>query len=152
MMVDTDFEWETNEYRLAYKMEVFTAIPHGSQCLYIDAENGRLLKKYNTMHHEDVEGTAVTRYSGTQTITTDSTGTEYRLRDYSRAAGGIETYDMNNGTDLNAAVDFTDADNFWDNANADYDEVATDVHWGTQRMYDFLWQRFGRDSYDGMGN
>ncbi len=37
---------------------------------------------------------------------------------------------MNTGTNYNSAVDFTDTDNYWDNVNAQEDEVATDAHWG----------------------
>ncbi|MEL7532620.1 MAG: M4 family metallopeptidase [Bacteroidota bacterium] len=151
MWVDTDFKWETPEYVLAYKMEIFTAQPHGSWQIYIDASTGAFIKKLNTLHTIDSEGTAETRYSGTRTITTDSTATDFRLRDYSRAAGGIETYDLNNSTNLNAAVDFTDDDNYWNNVNADWDEVATDVHWGTEMAYDYFFERYGRDGYDGQG-
>ncbi len=151
MWVDTDFKWETPEYVLAYKMEVFTAQPHGSWQIYIDAKTGAFIKKLNTLHTMDSEGIAETRYSGTRSIITDSTGTDFRLRDYSRASGGIETYDLNNSTNLNNAVDFTDDDNYWNNVNADWDEVATDVHWGTEMAYDYFFQRYGRDGYDGQG-
>ncbi|MEM6342887.1 MAG: M4 family metallopeptidase [Bacteroidota bacterium] len=151
MWVDTDFKWETPEYVLAYKMDVFTAQPHGSWQIYIDAKTGAFIKKLNTLHTMGSVGTAETRYSGTRTIITDSTATEFRLRDYSRAAGGIETYDLNNSTNLNNAVDFTDDDNYWNNVNPDWDEVATDVHWGTEMAYDYFFERYGRDGYDGQG-
>ncbi|MFK7924797.1 MAG: M4 family metallopeptidase [Bacteroidia bacterium] len=151
MWVDTDFKWETHEYVLAYKMEVFTAQPHGSWQIYIDASSGKVIKKLNTLHTIDSQGTAETRYSGTRDIITDSTATEFRLRDYSRAAGGIETYDLNNSSNLNNAVDFTDDDNYWNNVNTDWDEVATDVHWGTEQTYDYFFERYGRDGYDGQG-
>ncbi|MEL6588747.1 MAG: M4 family metallopeptidase, partial [Bacteroidota bacterium] len=29
--------------------------------------------------------------------------------------------------------------------------VATDVHWGTEMTYDYFYQRYGRDGYDGQG-
>lgn len=151
MWVDTDFKWETTDYTLAYKLEVFTAQPHGSWQIYIDANTGAVVKKLNTLHTIDSEGVAETKYSGTRPITTDSTGTEFRLRDYSRASGGIETYDLNNSTNLNSAVDFTDNNNFWNNVNADWDEVATDVHWGTEITYDYFFERYGRDGYDDQG-
>lgn len=35
----------------------------------------------------------------------------------------------NPGSDYYSAVDFTDDDNYWNNVNAQQDEVATDAHW-----------------------
>ncbi|MEL6844067.1 MAG: M4 family metallopeptidase, partial [Bacteroidota bacterium] len=151
MWVDTDYDWQTTDYRLAYRLEIFTAMPHGSWQVYVDAITGLPIKKLSMMHSMDSHGVAETRYSGTRDIITDSTGTDFRLRDFSRASGGIITYDLNNSTNLNNAVDFTDDDNYWNNVNADWDEVATDVHWGTEMTYDYFYQRYGRDGYDGQG-
>lgn len=150
LLVDTDFKWESPLYRLAYKLEVFTAQPHGCHWVYVDAQTGEILKSLNVTQPTDVEGTAVTRYSGTQPMMTDSFENGYRLREYSRAAMGIETYDLNRTENLTAAVDFVDQDNFWDNTVA-ADDAANDVHWGSQAVYDYFWEKYGRDSYDGQG-
>lgn len=152
LLVDTDFDWQTEQYVPAYKMEIATAMPHGGKIVYIHAQNGSVIKTLDLLQTENVVGIAQTRYAGSRPVTTDSVAQDsFRLRDYTRAAGGIETLDMNNGTNLNNAVDFWDADNLWDNANANFDEVAGDVHWGTAVTYDYFLQRFGRDSYDGKG-
>ena len=151
MFTDSDFKWDTQDYRLAYKMEIITTIPHGSYWVYIDANDGSLIKKLNTLQHIDKEGTAETKFHGTQTIITDSTENGYRLREYSRASQGIETFDLNNSTNLTQAADFYDADNYWDSTNAQWDEVATDVHWGMEKTYDYFHEKHQRDSYDGNG-
>lgn len=151
LWTDVDFDWSTHDYRPAWKMEISTSIPHGSWLIYVDAENGEILKKLNTLQTIDKPGTAHTKYHGTRDIVADSFENGYRLREYSRAAGGIETLDLNNGTDLASAVDFTDDDNDWNNITPQWDEHATDVHWGLEMAYDYYYQTFGRDSYDGNG-
>ena len=105
----------------------------------------------NLIREGDVPGIAHTKYSGIQTITTDSTGSgSYRLRETARC--GIETYDLNTGTDYLTAVDFTDTDNTWKNVNAQNDEVATDAHFGAEKTYDYFMFKFGRYSYDDLNS
>ncbi|MEL6592997.1 MAG: hypothetical protein AAFQ68_23055, partial [Bacteroidota bacterium] len=78
MWVDTDYDWQTTDYRLAYRLEIFTAMPHGSWQVYVDAITGLPIKKLSMMHSMDSHGVAETRYSGTRDIITDSTGTDFR--------------------------------------------------------------------------
>ncbi|MCD4680720.1 MAG: M4 family metallopeptidase, partial [Bacteroidales bacterium] len=80
----------------------------------------------------------------------DSYSGIYRLRETGRG-NGIETYDMNEGTNYGNAVDFEDTDNYWDNVNPQQDEVATDAHWGAESTYDYYWLEHGRNSIDGNG-
>jgi PKD repeat protein len=58
---------------------------------------------------------------------------------------------MNTGTSYGAAVDFTDADNNWNNVNAQLDEYATDAHWGAEMTYDYFDIIHGRNSIDDNG-
>ncbi|MBI4645283.1 MAG: M4 family metallopeptidase [Bacteroidia bacterium] len=58
---------------------------------------------------------------------------------------------MNMGTSYGNAVDFTDNDNYWNNINAQQDEVATDAHWGTEMTYDYYYYQHGRNSIDNSG-
>lgn len=147
-----DFDWDNPAYRLAWKMEVFAMEPLDSWLIYIDASTGTVLKKLSQTQHEDVDGSAMTMYRGQQTITADSVGPgDFRLRAYNRASAGIVTLDLNNSQDVSAAIDFTDDDNVWDNANANWDEAATDVHWGSERAYDYFFNEYGWDSFDGQG-
>ena len=66
----------------------------------------------------NASATALTKYKGTRTIMTDYTGSTYRLRETGRGLG-IETYDMNNGTNYGSAVDFTNATTSWTAVNVD---------------------------------
>jgi len=137
--------------RLAYKLDIYAALPLSRQLVFVDAENGRILGTREMIHTTNATGTAVTAYSGTQTITADFTGSTYRLRETGRG-NGINTYNMKNaGTNYNSAVDFTDADNNWNNVNANKDQYATDGHWGTEKTFDFYLSKFNRNSVDNAG-
>lgn len=139
------------QMRLAYKFDIYANLPLSRQYVYVDAATGKILGKRELIHSTNATGTAVTAYSGTQTITTDFTGTTYRLRETGRG-NGINTYNMKNaGTNYAAAVDFTDADNNWNNVNANKDQYATDGHWGTEKTYDYYFTKFNRNSVDNAG-
>ncbi|MDX2247653.1 MAG: M4 family metallopeptidase [Bacteroidia bacterium] len=151
LLADKDFIWETHDYRLVWKMEVLTTAPLGSQLVYIDAVDGSVVKSLNTLQTIDKPGVAETKYHGTRPIVTDSFENGYRLREFSRAVNGIEVKDLNNSTNLATAVDITDDDNNWNNINPQWDEYATDVHWGLEMTYDYFLQKHQRDSYDDGG-
>ncbi len=139
--------------QLAWKFDVYSKNPIGRSDIYVSAADGEILGKNDQIHHADAVGTASTRYSGNRSINADSYSGSYRLRDYSRG-NGIETYDMNNGTNYNAAVDFTDNDNNWtsaEHANAEKDDAALDAHWGAEMTYDYFLQTFNRNSFDDAG-
>lgn len=141
--------WE-GDFRFAYRFDIYAHEPMGRQDVYVDAHTGEILWFEDQIHTADVVGTAVTAYSGTVPMTADSYSGGYRLRESGRG-NGIETYDMNNGTNYNNAVDFTDSDNIWNNVNAQQDEVATDAHWGAEQTYDYFFTRHNRNSIDGNG-
>ena len=139
------------DQRLTYKLNVYALQPLSRKNYYIEANSGEVIREIEQLHTGDVVGTAETKYAGTQTIITDSVSpTMFRLREEGRG-GGIETYDMNEGTIYGNAVDFTDTDNYWNNVNAEQDEVATDAHWGAEMTYDYYLQMHNRDSYDNAG-
>jgi Zn-dependent metalloprotease len=138
-------------YRYAYKIDIYAHEPEGRWNVYVDAQTGEVLRQLSLIHETEVTGTAKTRYSGIQTIKTDSMAPDsFRLRETSRG-GGIETYNLRNSTNPATAVDFYDNDNNWENFNAARDEVATDAHWGAEVTYDYFKNVLGRDSYDNMG-
>ena len=145
--------------KLAYRFDIYATKPVSRAFIYIDANTGEFLYKDNIIAHvkadgsANANGTAATRYSGTKTIQTDSFNGSYRLRDYTRG-NGIETYDMNTGTNYNSAVDFTDNDNNWTAAeynNSAKDNAALDAHYGAEMTYDYWMTKHNRNSYDGNG-
>lgn len=145
---------------LAYKFDVYASEPVSRDYIYVDARTGKVVQKNSIIKHfkagnaSNAVGTAETRYSGTRNINTDSYSGSYRLRDNTRG-NGVETYNMNTGTNYNSAVDFTDNDNNWTSAeyhNSAMDDAALDAHWGAEMTYDFWSTKFNRNSYDNNGS
>lgn len=163
----------SKSYRLCYKYDIYAVSPLSRNYVYVDAATGDVLKKINRIctvggvphihdHQEhfdveektdatktqlDSEGTATTRYSGTQTITTDSYSGGYRLRESER---NIQTFDLNTSIFYDDAVDFENSTNNWTD-NKDYDDAAYDAHWGAEVTYDYFLNTFGRNSFDDNG-
>lgn len=143
-------ENEKAQPRLAYKFDIYAQTPVSRKLVYVDAANGSILASTDLIHDVDVAGTAVTGYSGTQSISTELQTGSYRLRETGRGLG-IQTFNLKKGTSYNRAVDFTDADNNWNNVNINLDQYATDAHWGAEKTYDFYKQNFNRNSIDNAG-
>jgi bacillolysin len=120
------------------------------QRVFVDAANGKIRNTINCIHDADVPGTANTGYNGSRSITADSYSGSYRLRESGRGLG-VETYDINEGTNYGSAVDFTDADNNWNNYNAQLDQYATDAHFATESTYDYYYNVHGRNSINNNG-
>ncbi len=137
-------------FRLAWKFDIYAAEPMSRNYVFIDAVSGTFLKKSNRIHTGDATGTAQTKYSGTQTITTDSYSNSYRLRETGRGQG-IRTFNARRSTNTGSAIDFTDTDNNWNNINTNQDEVATDAHFAAEATYDYFQIKFGRNGIDDGG-
>lgn len=146
-----DRNYAPENFKLSYKFDIYAHQPLSRQYVFVDAVNGDIILTNDRIHHIDSTGTAVTKFSGNRTIKADyvSPG-NFRLRETARC--GIRTYNLQTGTNYSAAIDFTDTDNYWNNVNAQKDEVATDAHWGSEVTYDFYKGNFNRDSYDNMNS
>ncbi len=140
---------QADNVRLAYKFDIYAAEPLSRQYIYVDVQTGKVLGRKELIQ-TDATGSAVTAYSGTQTISTTLTGSSYTLRETGRG-NGIKTFNLKKGTNYNTAKDFLDTDNFWNNINAAKDQYATDAHWGAEKTYDFYNNLFGRNSIDNNG-
>ncbi len=155
-MVPLNGNFGSKEFVTAYRFDIYASKPLSRKYVFVNALTGEIVLSLDRIHNESLEtnvnatGTANTKYSGTRTITTDSYNGSYRLREVGRG-NGIETYNMAKGTNYGAAVDFTDADNVWNNFNAQFDEVAADAHWATEVTYDYYFNKFNRSSVDNNG-
>ena len=157
VLVPKNGDFQSQDYRLAYKFDIFAKQPMSRKWIFIDAGNSEVLFTLNRIQAEnesiksDVTGTAMTKYSGSQTIIADdSIPGNFRLREKTRG-NGIETYNMLQGTDYNNSVDFFDSDNIWNNINPQFDEVGADAHWASEMTYDYYFNNFGRNSIDDNG-
>ena len=136
--------------KLAYKFDIYAEKPLSRQFVFVDANTGAILGTREIIHTVNAPGIAATAYSGTKNITTDLFNGTYRLRETGRG-DGIQTFNMQNGTEYGLAVDFTDKDNKWNNQNAQQDQYATDAHWATEMTYDYFFKSFKRNSVDNKG-
>lgn len=134
-----------------------TNFGHGSAHLFnkkhtCESNNSQNEYKLAKTFEALVAGNAATRYSGSQSIETTLSGGSYILKDNTRG-GGINTYDMNTGTNYGSAVNFTDNDNNWTTAehSANKDNGALDAHWGAEKTYDYWTAKHGRNSFNGSG-
>jgi Zn-dependent metalloprotease len=136
----------TNLY--AYKFAIFADEPLYGSNVFVDANNGSILAEENQICTVDVPATANTKYSGVNTMMTDSTGPgAYRLRETGRG-GGIETYNLSNSTTY-TNTDFTNTTTIWPTTAPV--QVGTDAHWGAEMTYDYYWLKHSRNSIDNLG-
>jgi len=141
-------DYSADNMRLAYKFNVYAEVPLYRAYLFIDANNGEILEEQNLICYADVVGSAVTKYSGTQTMTCDNASGPFRLRETGRG-NGIQTFNLNNGTNYGSATDFTNGSSTWTSTGVD--QAATDAHWGAEKTYDYFLQIHGLNSIDGAG-
>ncbi len=137
-----------NKFSLAYKFNIYAEEPLYRAYVYVDAVQGNIIGEQSILCTIDTPATADTKYSGQQSITTDSYGTsQYRLRESGRG-NGIETYNCNSTTSY-TNTDFTNTSTSWTGAGTN--QAGTDAHWGAERTYDYFKQTFNRNSIDDKG-
>ena len=136
---------------LTYKFNIYAQEPLSRQEIYVDASSGDVVFVNNLIHTANTTGTAQTAYSGTQTIKVDSVASNsFRLRQTING-NGVNTFNMLRGMVYTNSVDFTDADNNWNNVNALRDQYATDAHWGAESTHEYFLVKFGRNSINNNG-
>jgi len=150
VLAPVEGQFQSRHFRLTWCFDIYASQPLYRADVYVDAISGKIVFENSKIHTANATGTAVTAYSGTQSIVTDSYLGSYRLRETTRG-NGIATFDLNTSTNYFSAVDFTDADNFWNNFNPNLDQYATDAHWGAEKTYDYFSIFLGRNSIDDNG-
>jgi Zn-dependent metalloprotease len=145
--------YDANTFKLTYRFDIFASQPMSRQYVYVDAQSGEIVLAVSRIEtNNPVQGTAVTAYSGTQTIVTDSEAVnKFYLRDTTRGNGVITLNMHHSTTDYAGASNFTDADNYWNNASAQQDQYATDAHFGLEKTYDLYKNAYNRNSLDDDG-
>jgi Zn-dependent metalloprotease len=120
----------------------------------IDARNGHVLDKWDTINTAAAVGTGRTLYSGNVSLDTNTISGGYEMRDTVR--GGTYTFDCG-GCSTNSpakpGTPFTDGDNTWgNNATSDRATAGADAHYGVGVTWDF-YQTLGRNGIanDGKG-
>ncbi|MCW3103578.1 MAG: type sorting protein [Bacteroidetes bacterium] len=134
--------------RLAYKFNIYAEKPLSRAYIFVDANSGTVISETQIIHTADVVGTANTKFSGTQPMTSNNTtGTTHRLQESTRG-NGIKTFNMSNTTTY-GTTDFTNTSSTWNITGAN--QAATDAHWGAEVTYDYYMNVHGRNSIDDAG-
>lgn len=149
VFLPNDADFSSEEVMACWKFDIYANEPLYRANVYVNAETGAVVFEDMTLKHVDTASTAKTSYSGIRNIVSDfvSQG-QFRLRESSRG-GGVETYDMLNGTSHGSAVDITNDSTYWpDTLRIEY---ATDAHWGSEMVYDYYLGIHNFNSFDGNG-
>ena len=151
-IIDKSFPKFSGDYKLAYQTfaQANTSFPIHEK-IFIDAKTGTVISNFTEVCDHSVPGKANTKYYGVQDIVTDSIAANtYVLRDSTRGVFTLKGPNGDNSLDLDYP-DFYDEDNYWDNANLDFDEVAGDAHYCASSFHDFMDDEFGWKGMDNQG-
>lgn len=140
------------EVKSVFSINLYSSIPVKSLQIFVDTENGEVVKAYNTIYHADAPSNSATRNRGTQAITVDSYNGGYRLKDNARnihtrnGAGWDGSGNTQTGEFTGNITEYTSTTaNFTGEAT----KPAVEVHWGMTKSYDYYKNRHNRLSYDG---
>ena len=112
-----------------------------------DATSGKKLYEYQGI--ENATGTGNTQYSGSVSLTTTQSGSNYNLTDGDR--GGHKTYNLNHGTSGTGTL-FSQTSNTWGNGTTSNAATAgADAHYGAAETWDFYKNTFGRSGIKNNG-
>jgi len=141
------------DVRLCYTIDLLGITADKAETGYIDAQTGEVLKTMKRSYDTSATGTFSTLYSATKNAGTQHYNNTYNLSDSSRTAI-IHTWDINNTDYQNYStnqVEFTDGNNTWTAAehSTNNDQMALDIHWAMQGIFDYFVTDHGLHSFDG---
>ena len=145
-IVDKAFPDFSGQYILAYRIIVQNnniERPYKKE-IYIDANTGKKIFSEDKIHFESVPAKGESLYYGVVDFVTDSIGpSKYLLQDKERG-NGIKVRNADNWQI------FSDEDNYWE-FEKEGERSAIDAYYATLAYYDFLKERFNRNSIDNAG-
>ena len=136
---------KADDYRLAYKFDIYAVQPVTRQIVYIDAQNETVLTSIEKIHNcTGTPASGATKYSGDVDFSACTIGGAYALRNNDTDVD-IQVFDAGN-TLASPQIAITDADGFFEG-----DSAAVEVYWASQHTYDYFLNVHGRNSLDGNG-
>ena len=136
---------------LAYKILLNVSKSRNYGFGYVNAMTGEVFHTEKSIKYSSATGVLETRYYGFQYAKTDLSGGSYRLYDSTRG-NGIHTRDMGNAFSHDDAVEVTDNNNIWyRNEQSNNADMAFDVHWCLQKIFDRFQNAHSITSYDNNG-
>lgn len=132
----------------AYKFSIYAEEPLYKADVLVEASTGAILSEENRLCTVDVPASALTKYSGTQSITCDQSGAVYSLKETQRG-GGVETYNLNNTANYGTATSLTNTSTNWTVTGVN--QGGHDAHWGAEKTWDYYMYQHNRNSVDNNG-
>lgn len=152
-MNGVDLPFISSNFILAYKIDVFSKTPYDAKTIYINANNGSVVKEVSLRFAcGPTTNSPLTLFSGNQTLTTNQTLNpssgmqEYQLHDPCKG-GGILTRKLNSAISPFPYDNVFNVTNTWGGTSY-MDQALHQVHWATDKYYDFLLSTFNRHSID----
>ncbi|MED3690939.1 M4 family metallopeptidase [Peribacillus butanolivorans] len=143
----------------AYKVNVnFMGDDPGNWFVFVDANTGKVIDKYNGLMHADEMKTQKGAGKGVHgehrelhitQVKEPNSGTKFTLADNSHEnLEGIVTYDAkNDNTSSNDTLYVGNSAAFI----GDYDRALVDAHYNSEKVYEYYLNEHGRNSLDGEG-
>jgi hypothetical protein len=134
---------------LVYKIYLFSNHRNNNEIGYIDAHSSKVVLTEPSYVNYAAIGTFATRYSGSRQGVTDFYSESYHLTDSTRGAI-IHTWNLQGNTDIQYAIELSDQDNNWTTAehSPNENDMALDVHWALQQIYDYMSTSYHIYSFD----
>lgn len=134
----------STSHKLAYKFDIYATNPVYRADVYIDAQTGVFIMENKKIHHANVPANGTSLYNGNVSFTADNSSGPFRLRQ-TADGNGIETYDMNNGTNYGSATDITSGSTTFNH------QTGVQAHYGAEQTHQYFLNDHGRNSYNGSG-
>ncbi|MEI5907495.1 M4 family metallopeptidase [Bacillus spongiae] len=141
---------ENGEYSLAYHVTMQFSEPYiANWNVWVNAENGEVLKAVNEVHDVASTGTGTGVLGDTKSLNTYFYNNTYYLFDVTKPmAGVIQTFDNNYRTFGLPGSYMTDSGNTF---FSDRQKAGVDAHYYAGEVFDYFYETFGRESYDDRG-
>lgn len=146
--------------KLGWKMEVSGALDQ-YYSVVIDAANGATLRAINLCEASGVAGSGVDLLTNTLPLNVWLSGSTYYMFDTSKpmfnattGLGVIYTYDARNASQSQVITNSTLQNIYYvtsSSATAWTNPDAVSCSYNLSQVWDYYWQKFGRNSYDGNG-
>lgn len=130
---------------LAYKFDVYALQPLSRAYIFVSAQTGEIIEVQDRIYDADVAADGTSLYNGTVNFLADSFSGGFRLR---QQTNGVETYDLNNGTNYNNATDITSTSTSFTATDV---QTGVQAHFGAEQTLEYFISQHNRDSYDNNG-
>ncbi len=136
---------KADDYRLAYKFDIYALQPLTRQIVYVDAQSNMILTSIEKIHNcTGTPASGATNYSGDVDFSACTIGGTRTLKSNDTGVD-IQVFDAEN-TWASPQVTVTDTDGFFEQ-----DSTAVEVYWATKETYDYFFYTHGRNSLDDNG-